>query len=196
VACCWQYVFLHPINPHTLLPYIRPAVHLATSTRKGLLRISPPGLKLDCLKRYILPPSLPRDLTVHTLPLRTLPLPRILGFPDRNTIVLSNPISPASAQRRKALSPSQVQLQLRRTLHLGHSLNLFVSQSARRHTSLPALYIRARLLSFLPSIEHLLTIDPSPFDAFMILRETTLANMGRGAYDTTGVPKPQPPKPR
>ncbi|KAI1417966.1 hypothetical protein F5Y13DRAFT_33945 [Hypoxylon sp. FL1857] len=31
----------------------------------------------------------------------------------------------------------------------------------------------------------------------MVDREFTMANMGRGAYDTTGVPKPPPrPKPR
>ena len=30
----------------------------------------------------------------------------------------------------------------------------------------------------------------------MILRDLTATNMGRGAYDTTGVPKPPPPKPR
>jgi hypothetical protein len=29
----------------------------------------------------------------------------------------------------------------------------------------------------------------------MILRETTDLNMGRGAYDTTGTPKPPPPPP-
>jgi hypothetical protein len=30
----------------------------------------------------------------------------------------------------------------------------------------------------------------------MITREVQSCNMGRGAYDTTGVPKPPPPKPR
>jgi hypothetical protein len=34
-------------------------------------------------------------------------------------------------------------------------------------------------------------------DTTMILRDCAAPNMGRGAYDTTGVPKPQPPpKPR
>lgn len=30
----------------------------------------------------------------------------------------------------------------------------------------------------------------------MIIRDLSATNMGRGAYDTTGVPKPQPPPKR
>ncbi|KAH7135084.1 hypothetical protein B0J11DRAFT_575697 [Dendryphion nanum] len=41
-------------------------------------------------------------------------------------------------------------------------------------------------------VEHLAATIPS---FKMILRESESTNMGRGAYDTTGTPKPPPPKP-
>lgn len=47
----------------------------------------------------------------------------------------------------------------------------------------------------LPEIEA----EPKPSDATdpdMIIRETASLNMGRGAYDTTGTPKPPPPPPK
>lgn len=63
-------------------------------------------------------------------------------------------------------------------------------------------YIVASIYMPLVSHEHGLTfilsqLPTQDFNSSMIAGEFTMANMGRGAYDTTGVPKPPPrPKPR
>ncbi|KAL2069912.1 hypothetical protein VTL71DRAFT_14591, partial [Oculimacula yallundae] len=41
-----------------------------------------------------------------------------------------------------------------------------------------------------------ITLPQQHTSTMMISTEVPACNMGRGAYDTTGVPKPPPPKPR
>lgn len=76
-----------------------------------------------------------------------------------------------------------------------------------RHKHSPKTCESARPQSIIYSQAFHLHLDFDPYksssshfqvftEAFMILREITLSNMGRGAYDTTGVPKPQPPPPK
>jgi hypothetical protein len=63
-----------------------------------------------------------------------------------------------------------------------HSRYLFLSTIAQTNCSAPADKLHSSIHNDLINT--------------MILRESESNNMGRGAYDTTGTPKPPPPPPK